>query len=61
MKLQLVKFVNTQQPEKNYEQSFSRYSEYNSNLDLTAVEDELIVEINDQLVQDIFNKAMSNW
>ena len=56
-----VKFVNTQQPEKNYEQSFSRYSEYNSNLDLTTVEDELIAEINDQLVQDIFNKAMSNW
>jgi hypothetical protein len=56
-----VKYINTQDPEKNFEQSFSRYSEYNSNLDLTAVEDELILEINDQLVQDIFNKAMSNW
>ena len=56
-----VKFVNTQDAEKNYEQTFSRYAEYDSNLDLTAVEDELITEINDQLVQDIFNKAMSNW
>ncbi|MBL4652758.1 MAG: hypothetical protein JKY53_07810 [Flavobacteriales bacterium] len=56
-----VKFINTQDAEKNYEQNFSRYAEYDSNLDLTAVEDELITEINDQLVQDIFNKAMSNW
>lgn len=56
-----VKFVNTQNSEKNYEQNFTRYAEYDSNLDLSAIEDELITEINDQLTQDIFNKAMSNW
>lgn len=56
-----VKFINTQDATKSYEQNFSRYAEYDSNLDLTAVEDELINEINEQLVQDMFNRAMSNW
>ncbi len=56
-----VKFINMQDSEKSYEQNFTRYAEYDSNLDLSAIEDELITEINDQLTQDIFNKAMSNW
>ena len=46
---------------RNFEQSFSRFADYPSNQSLTAVENRLIEEINDQLVQDIFNKALNNW
>jgi hypothetical protein len=56
-----VKFTNRTEEKQNYETSFSRYQDYQSNLPLSTVEDGLIKEINDQLVQDIFNKSVVNW
>lgn len=56
-----VKYVNTLDEEASFEQSFSRFADYDSSLDLSAVEDDLINEINEQLVQDIYNQAFSNW
>ena len=56
-----VKFINTKDKEANFETSFSRYLDYDSSQNLASIEDELIKDINDQLTQDIFNKAVSNW
>jgi hypothetical protein len=56
-----VKFTNVVQPEFSYEQSFSRYEDYSSNLDLSAVEATLSEKIIDLIVEDIFNKAFVNW
>lgn len=56
-----VQFVNQIEPDKNYETSFTRYSEYNSTQDLANVQDALILVINEMLVDDIFNKAVVNW
>ena len=56
-----VKFTNRKNEKQNYETSFSRYQDYQSTLPLAAVQDGLIKEINDQLVQDIFNKSVVNW
>lgn len=41
--------------------SATRFYDYNSSQDLTAVEEELITEINKQIVQDVINKLLSNW
>lgn len=56
-----VKFTNLIQPEYNYEQTFSRYEDYDSNLDLSQVERELSEKILTVIVEDIFNKAFVNW
>jgi len=56
-----VKFVNQIEPDKNYETTFTRYEEYNSDYDLTEVQDALTESINEMLVDDIFNKAVVNW
>lgn len=56
-----VKFTNTKDDSLDYETSFSRYTDYESSQNLGSIEDGLIIEINDQLTQDIFNKAVSNW
>ncbi len=56
-----VKFTNTKDDKLDYETSFSRYTDYESSQNLGSIEDGLITEINDQLTQDIFNKAVSNW
>lgn len=56
-----VKFTNNIDEEQSFESSFSRFEDFESGQDLTAVEDELITSINSQLTQDIFNKAVTNW
>lgn len=56
-----VDFVNTQDEKKNFKQKFSRFEDYSSNQSLSSVEDALIEEINEQLIQDIFNKSVSDW
>ena len=56
-----VKFINTKNDTQNFETSFTRYTDYDASRNLSDVEMTLIKEINDQLVQDIFNKAVSNW
>ena len=56
-----VKFVNSKNEKQDFETTFSRYADYDSKLSLSQVEDDLIKQINDQLVDDIFNKAMINW
>jgi predicted porin len=56
-----VKFTNAVEPDLSYEQTFSRYEDYSSNLDLSAVEKELSDKIVELLIEDIFNKAFVNW
>ncbi len=56
-----IKFTNKTDPKQNWESSFSRYQDYASTANLSSVQDVLIAAITDQLVQDIFNKAVVNW
>ncbi len=56
-----VKFTNTVDPDLSFEQSFSRYQDYNSSLELSNVEKELSAKIVEMVVEDIFNQAFVNW
>jgi hypothetical protein len=56
-----VKFTNAIEPELSYEQTFSRYADYDSSLDLSQVESNLSDEIVKMIVEDIFNQAFVNW
>ena len=56
-----AKFTNVKDEKQNFEASFSRYADYPSNRNLTDVEDNLIKDITDQIVDDIFNRAVINW
>jgi outer membrane lipopolysaccharide assembly protein LptE/RlpB len=56
-----MQFTNLKDEKQNFETSFSRYSDYPSNQNITEVEDNLIKEISDQIIDDIFNKAVINW
>lgn len=56
-----VTYKNKQDSKSNFDTTFQRYKEYDSSLSLSAVEEELIKEINEELVDDIFNKAFVNW
>lgn len=56
-----VKFVNNKDTKANFESSFSRYRDYDSEYSLADVEDELVKAIIEELVDDIFTKAVVNW
>lgn len=56
-----VRFSNRIDDSKDFEQSFSRYEDYPSDQDLNSVQETLTTTIVDQLVEDIFNKALVNW
>ncbi|MFZ4521702.1 MAG: LptE family protein [Bacteroidales bacterium] len=56
-----VKFTNKTDSKQVWENTFSRYQDYPSTSNLVSVQEKLIGEITDQLVQDIFNKAVVNW
>ena len=56
-----VKYVNNKDKKlsPDFEQSFSRYTDFTG--DLNSQEQGLIRIINQQLTEDIFNKAFANW
>jgi hypothetical protein len=56
-----VKYVNIFNEENSYDQSFTRYQDYSSGLDLSDVEASLSEEIVKMLIEDIFNRAFVNW
>ena len=56
-----VRFSNRIDDTKDFEQSFSRYEDYPSDQDLNSVQESLTATIVEQLVEDIFNKALVNW
>ena len=56
-----VTFKNKFEENLNFEQTFSRYSDYASSLSFSNLESGLIQEIVAALTDDIFNKAFVNW
>ncbi len=56
-----VRFTNKYNESQNYESTFSRFQDYDSRRNLAEVENDLIDQINQQLVEDIFNKSVVNW
>jgi hypothetical protein len=43
------------------EKNFSHFAEFSSSTDLLSVQDQLVDQIGDQLLEDIFNYYFNNW
>jgi hypothetical protein len=56
-----ISFKNKFDENLNFDQTFSRYSDYASSLNFTSIESGLMQEIVSALTEDIFNKAFVNW
>lgn len=56
-----VDFVNSLDEKDKWSQDFSRFAQYESSQSLTSIEEAKIREINVQLIDDIFNKALVKW
>lgn len=56
-----VRFVNNTNHAEDFEQQFSASADYESTRQLIDVQDELIKEIVDDLVDQIFNATVARW
>ena len=56
-----VKYNNKIDNKQNFENTFSRYRDFNSTENLAEIESILIEDISNELLEDIFNKAFVNW
>ena len=56
-----VLYSNNINSQNEFETSFSRFKDYESNQNFIEIEETLIEEITDEITEDIFNKAFVNW
>lgn len=56
-----IRCRNAKDPQKDWEQSFSAYQDYDSENNLADVEADLVDLIVDELTENIFNKAFADW
>ena len=54
-------FKNLKHEEEDFEKSFAAFQDYDSNLSLDSVEAQLVDEIVEIPVEDIFNATVANW
>ena len=56
-----VKFVNVIEPEKSFEKTFSSYDDYPGTASIEQYRDQLITNITDQIIENIFNESVATW
>jgi hypothetical protein len=56
-----VKYINSIDQSKSFNQNFQRFYDYSSSKTLSAIESEALDEINRQIAEDVFQKAFNNW
>lgn len=56
-----VRFVNNTNHAEDFEQQFSASREYNSTQQLSAVQEDLVNQMIDEIVEQIFNATVANW
>lgn len=57
-----VRYTNTKDSKKDFEQRFSFYFDYSGSTQLTgSALDDALDEIFERITQDIFNKSLANW
>jgi hypothetical protein len=56
-----VRYTNKATPDKDFEQTFSAYREFDSNLQLQDVQDDLDSQMSKEIVEQIFNATVADW
>ncbi len=56
-----IDFKDNLDEEKSWKQNFSYFFDYDSQINLLDIQDTAIESINEQLLEDIFRKAFTNW
>ena len=54
-------YDSTVNEEDSWEKTFSFFADFDSTVDISSIENELVEEIYEQLVENIFNEAFTDW
>jgi Lipopolysaccharide-assembly len=56
-----VKYTNQLEKDLSFEKTFSKFADFDAGKDLFSVQEDLWQQINDQLLQEIYNASVGNW
>ena len=56
-----IKFTNNKHHDDDFDRSFSASREYDSSQQLSAVQEELVQQMIDDIVDQVFNATVANW
>ena len=56
-----IEYIYKLDEDESWKQNFTFFSDFASNANLIDVQDELLDDINQQMIEKIFNKAFNNW
>jgi len=56
-----VKFTNNKNHSQDFEESFSAFADFSSEVNLSDVEETLLKDITEQIIDQIFNRSLANW
>lgn len=56
-----IEYIDNVTDDGSWKKNFSFFYDYNANTDFSTVEEEAISTISNQIMEDIFNAAFSNW
>ena len=56
-----VKFENTKTPSEDFERQFSASREFDSTQQLNDVQEELVTQMINEIVEQVFNATVANW
>lgn len=56
-----VRYMNRTNADEDFEQSFSAYREFDSNVMLQDVQDQLCTELIEEIADQIYNATVANW
>lgn len=56
-----IEYINHKDEEKGWKNNFSHFFNFSSSTDLSSIQDDAVEEIQDQILEDIFNKAFTDW
>ncbi len=56
-----VRYKNYKDPKQNWESSFSSFRDFDSSLNINAIENDLTTEMIEEVTENIFNKAFADW
>ena len=45
----------------NFEQEFSQFADFDASVSVSQVEAQLIDDITNKLIQEVFNRSVNNW
>ena len=56
-----IEYIDNTNEENNWKSNFSHFVNFDATEDVNSIQEDLVEEIRDQLMEDIFNKAFTNW